>query len=81
MAQSRVRRTQPAEIQVSVSEIGSELRVYRLPRTATVRDALGMAGINGGARDVRVNNKPAELTARLTDGAVVTAIEKVQGGA
>ena len=79
MAQSRVSRT-PAEIQVSVSEIGSELRVYRLPRTSTVRDALDKAGINGSARDVRMNNKPVEMTTRLADGAVVTAVEKVQGG-
>lgn len=80
---SRRRTAAPSrrgEFNVFVTRIGDEPTVHRMRVGATVKDCLGRAGINGGAKDIRLDARPTTLNTRVRKDQVISIVGQVEGG-
>lgn len=67
------------KINVYVGSLPGGMSRFELDRGATVKDALGKAGIGADGKRVTVNNAQADLNARLDNDATVSVTGKISG--
>lgn len=67
-------------ITVKVAKLGAQVKEFAMEGTATVGDALKLAGYTAEKHEVRKNNSPCSLGSGLCNGDTVTLVAQIKGG-
>jgi sulfur carrier protein ThiS len=68
------------KVNVRIVQLGKGVLSYQADDGATIQDALESAGVPTATMEIRVGGRRVELTERLKDGDLVTAIPRIRGG-